>query len=125
MFDGVTWYMQKVLNELFGLTQKNRTCDITMLPVAIRYIIDSYKYTFQEVLFRMPEKQKEVLIAINKEGHAKNIVSANFAQKYRLNSASSIQSAVKVLLEKDFITLEQGEYYLYDKFMGIWLKDTF
>lgn len=37
-------------------------------------------------------------------------------------SASSVQGAVKGLLEKDFITNELDTYTVYDKFFDIWLK---
>ncbi len=67
MFDGITWYMQKVLNTLFIITPSNKQCNDEMLQDAIRSIIDSYKYTYQETLFRLPEKQKELLIAIKGE----------------------------------------------------------
>ncbi len=125
MFDGITWYMQKILNTLFSITPTGKLCNTGMLPDAIRLIVDSYKYTYEEILFRMPEKQKELLIAINKEGRAKSVTSGSFVHKYKLPSASSVQSAIKALLEKDFITFEQGEYYIYDRFLGLWLKENF
>lgn len=56
----------------------------------------------------MPEKQKELLIAITKEGKASAITYGAFIKKYRLPSSSSVQSALKGLLEKDFVTQEAG-----------------
>jgi len=35
---------------------------------------------------------------------------------------SSAVSAVKGLLERDFITEENGTYRVYDKFFALWLK---
>ena len=67
-FDGITWYVQKMLNMLFSLTPEGGECTSGMIREALRNILDSYKYTFREILFRLPERQKEVLIAINKEG---------------------------------------------------------
>ena len=73
----------------------------------------------------MPEKQKELLIAITKEGKAKAITSGAFIKKNRLASASSVQAALKGLLEKDFVTQEKGVYQIYDRFLGIWLKENY
>ena len=73
----------------------------------------------------MPEKQKELLIAITKEGQAKAITSGAFIKKYKLASASSVQAALKGLLEKDFVTQEMGTYQIYDRFLGIWLKESY
>lgn len=124
-FLGVTWYVQKLLNELFSITPSGAVCDISALNETINTVVDSYKYTYQEMLFRLPEKQKELLIAISKEGNAKAITSGEFVKRHRLASASSVQSAMKVLLEKDFITSEDGNYRVYDQFFNIWLNDNF
>lgn len=124
-FDGITWYVQKMLNMLFSLTPEDGECTADMIREALRNILDSYKYTFQEILFRLPERQKEVLIAINKEGDARAIQSAEFIKKYSLPGSSSVQAAVKGLLEKDFITHEQGVYRIYDRFFGLWLNENY
>lgn len=124
-FDGITWYVQKMLNMLFSLTPEGGECTSGMIREALRNILDSYKYTFQEILFRLPERQKEVLIAINKEGDVRAIQSAEFIKKYSLPGASSVQAAVKGLLEKDFITHEQGVYRIYDRFFGLWLNENY
>lgn len=124
-FEGVTWYIQKVLNALFDMTAERGVCDVKMVPEAIRQIIDSFRYTYSEILFRLSEKQKELLIAITKEGKAKAITSGAFIKKYKLASASSVQSALKGLLEKEFVTLEMGVYQIYDRFLGIWLKENY
>lgn len=77
---------------------------------------------YKETMFRIPEKQKLVLVALAKEGVAKGITSGAFLKKYRLPSASTVQSAVKGLLEKDFVTQEQGVYTVYDLFLAYWIK---
>ena len=86
-------------------------------------MLESYHYTYSELLFQIPEKQKEILVAICKEGKAQNVTSAAFIKKYRLPSASSVQAALKGLLEKDFITKEQGTYQVYDRFFSLWLRE--
>ena len=40
-------------------------------------ILGSYNYTYQETLFRLPEKQKELLITIAKEDKVKAATSQN------------------------------------------------
>ena len=124
-FEGITWYIQKVLNTLYDMTPEYGVCKVEMVSEAIRQIIDSFRYTYSEILFRLPEKQKELLIAITKEGKAKAITSGAFIKKYRLASASSVQAALKGLLEKDFVTQEKGVYQIYDRFLGIWLKENY
>lgn len=120
-FDGTTWYVQKMLNTLFMITQPGGECTLDMIDAALESIIASYRYNYDETIFRLPEKQKELLITIAKEGKAKAITGSQYVRKYRLTSASSVQAALKGLLEKDFVTSEQGAYFVYDKFFALWL----
>lgn len=124
-FEGITWYVQKLLHVLYDMTPPTGLCNEKQIPEALQNIIDSFKYTYSEILFRMPEKQKELLIAITKEGKAQNLTSGAFIKKYKLTSASSVQAALKGLLEKDFITQEKNTYRIYDQFFGIWLKENY
>lgn len=124
-FDGVTWYVQKTLNVLFAFTPVGATCDESMVEPAIASVVDSYRFNYQETLFRLPERQKELLVAIAKEGNAKSITSGEFVKRYSLTSPSSVQAAVKGLLEKDFITLFNGCYSIYDKLFEIWLRESY
>lgn len=77
------------------------------------------------MLYRMSEKQKELLIALAKEGKVRAVTSCEFVQNYRLSYPSSVQSALHGLLEKNFIMQEQGVYQVYDRFFGIWLRESF
>ena len=120
-FEGVTWYVQRVLNELFSLTPQHGTCDEDMLDIAIKNILRANEFTYQSLLFQLPIKQKELLMAIAKEGKAQNLTSSAFVKKYRLTSSSSVQSAIKGLLEKNFATSNLGVYEVYDKFFALWL----
>ena len=47
---------------------------------------------------------------------------SRFIKKYGLVSPSSVSSAVKSLLDKDFITNDKGAYSVYDKFFLLWLS---
>lgn len=120
-FEGVTWYVQRVMNELFSLTPQHGNCDEDMLDIAIKNILRANEFTYQSLLFQLPIKQKELLMAIAREGKAQNLTSSAFVKKYRLTSSSSVQSAVKGLLEKNFVTSNLGVYEVYDKFFALWL----
>jgi hypothetical protein len=53
------------------------------------------------------------------------VTSGEFIKKYNLVSASSVHTALKGLLEKDFITSEDGYYRIHDQFLDRWLKENF
>jgi DNA-binding MarR family transcriptional regulator len=113
-----------MLNVLYEMTHKGEICDTSFIAFAIENIVNSFQYAYSEMLFRLPEKQKELLVAIAKEGNVKALTSGDFIKKHRLHSSSSVQAALKGLLEKDFITKESDEFQIYDKFFGIWLKES-
>lgn len=119
-YEGVTWYVQSVLNALFTLTEPGATCTAEMIDMAIQQIIAQQGFAYKALLFQLPPKQKEVLMAICKEGKASNMTARPFLQRNRL-TASTVQAAVKGLLEKDFITQDMGAYSLYDQFFAQWL----
>ena len=124
-FQGVTWYLQKVLNLLYSVTPLEGSCTAEAVDRAVELVIDSFRFTYQEILYRMPEKQKSLLIAIASEREARAVTSADFVKRYRLISASSVQSALRSLLEKDFITQQDSSYTVYDQFFAIWLRENY
>lgn len=74
---------------------------------------------------RLTNPQKEVLIAIAKEYKAKGVTSAVFQRKHGLKSSSSTQSALRWLYENEIVTRENDEYYVTNRFFGIWLRNRF
>lgn len=122
-------YMTEYIKSQYGkddlfLTQINYEY-IDGFNTFLQTILDYYKYTYREILFRLPERQKQLLIAISKEGEARAVTSGEFVQKYRFPSPSSVQAALKGLLEKDFVSSEQGVYRIYDRFFAIWLNENY
>ena len=50
-------------------------------------------------------------------GSSNQITSAAFIKKYNLRSASSVQSAIKKLLEYHLVSTSQATYYIDDQLM--------
>ena len=121
-FGGVTYYMQRVMNELFSRTLTDGICTAENIEEAIHYIILTSASTYEDLMYQLPEKQSLVLRAIAKEGKAQNLTSGKFIKRHGLLSASSVKSAVPALLDKGLITSDKGVYQVYDKFLEIWLQ---
>ncbi len=124
-FDSITSYMQKIMNYLYQITQKGETCTLSMIDEAIGYILDISSDTYEGMLYQMPEKQRNVFIAIGSGRDVKGISGGDFAKRHHLPSPSAVVSAVKGLLEKDFITQDKNVYKVYDKFFQLWLERKF
>ena len=121
-FEAVTSYMHRVMNVLFSRTDTGATCDVSMVDEAVEFIIRLSSDTYESLLYQMPEKQRSLFLAIAREGKAKEITSGAFIKRNKLNSASSVSSALKGLLDKDFITEDKNVYSVYDQFFALWLK---
>jgi len=121
-FEGVTYYMQRIMNVLFMRTPQEGVCSYQDIEDAIQYMLDMYSVYYEDLLYQLPEKQRVILQSIAKEGKAKGITSTNFVKKYHLVSASSVNSAVKALLERDLLTVSMGVYQVYDLFLELWIQ---
>lgn len=124
-YEGYTWFVQMMMNELYALTSEGETCRPSMITEARHNVIMAQEQSYKDLLSNLPPKQKIVLQAIAKEGVAHNITSAKFIKKYNLNSASSVQAAVKLLLKNDFLTQVDDGYRVYDFFFSEWLATMY
>lgn len=122
LFKGHTYYVQKTFNEAFADTPEGEECTLETLRAAIDNMIASNDTIFREILSNIPEKQKELLYAIAKEGEAARITSAAFIKRHSLTSASSVQSAMKKLLEKDSITEINKVFSVTDRLFAMWMN---
>lgn len=125
LFKGHTYYMQKTFNEAFADTPENAECTVDTIRDAIDDMVVSNDTIFREILSNIPEKQKILLYAIAREGEAERITSAEFIKRHSLVSASSVQSATKKLLEKDFITEINKVYSITDKLFSMWINKIY
>ena len=68
LFKGHTYYVQKAFNEAFADTPEGEECTLETIRAAIDNMVASNDTIFREILSNIPEKQKELLYAIAKEG---------------------------------------------------------
>ncbi|MCM1169890.1 MAG: ATPase, partial [Bacteroides sp.] len=121
LFKGHTYYIQKTFNEAFADTPQGGECTLEIVQSAIDNMLAANDTVFREILSNIPEKQKELLYAIAKDGEVSRLTSADFIKRHRLISASSVQSAMKKLLEKDFITEINKVFSVTDKLFAMWM----
>ena len=121
-FDGVTLCLQRVMNVLFMNTPVGGCATTQMADDAIEYILNLLNDNYETIISQLPEKQRAVLMAIAHDRKAKNISGGDFNKRHRLVSPSSTVSAIKALIDKDFVINDNGCYMVYDRFLSIWLK---
>lgn len=122
MFEGHTFYVQKIMNESFSNTPKGEVCDEETVNYSLQTVLDDNNTLFKEILSRIPIRQKELLYAIASEGWASKLTSASFMKRHSLSSASSVQAALKQLKDKETIVEDNKCYRVNDRFLGLWIK---
>lgn len=123
-FYAVTSCLQRVMNVLFLKTLPEQCCTVEMVDGAVEYILDMFTETYADLIDKIPEKQREVFIAIAREGKAKAITGKPFIKKHHLQTVSVITAAVRALLDKDLITSDKGTYMVYDPFLALWMQQN-
>lgn len=125
LFKGHTYYIQKTFNEAFADTPQGDECTLDDIRTTIDNMIAGNATIFREILSNIPEKQKELLYAIAKDGEAERITSGEFIKRHNLASSSSVQSATKKLLEKDLITEINKTFSVTDKLFAMWINNVY
>lgn len=119
--EGTTWYIQTILNALFSVKATGVIFEREDIDNAISTILERNAFAYKALLYQLAPKQKQVLYSIAKEGPTEKIMSQQFLRKHSL-TASTVQGAVKVLLDRDFITWDDGYYKVSDAFFQQYLR---
>jgi len=114
-----TFYVQYLCNRLFS-NETNITVEAVrrmLLKIIMENeaIYASYINLITPLHFRL-------LKAIAVNGGIRNPTSSEFLSSFELGAASSVSLAIKSLMDKEFIDLNNGEYRLSDIFFNLWLK---
>ena len=125
LFDGHTWYVQRMMNEMFAWTKSGEVADAQMAADALTFVIKTYARTFQEQMSSYPEAQKQLLIAIAKDGQAQQVTSVAFCKKHSMKSPSTVQSALRVLHDKGIVRKDGNSYSVTNRLLGIWLAGEY
>lgn len=122
-FEGHTWYVQNVLNRLYGNCLHVKNMD-EVTHETLR-LVDTKSPQYESLSQFLSSNQFNLLKAIASEGIVKEPMGGRFIREHGLLSASIVQSALRSLLDKEIVYRTAAGYIVYDRFMSIWLKRTF
>lgn len=118
--DGVTWYVQKVLNRLWeageGFT------DMSQADAAIRNLAADRALVFSDLLGSQNDVARRLLSAIAREGAVAAPTSSAFLRRYAF-SASSVRSSIGDLLRRELLYKDERGYLVYDRLLSFWLRN--
>lgn len=119
-FEGHTWYVQTILNRLY---EENITVeDTSVAESTIRTLIRENTPVYQALLSLLPDKQLALLRAIAQEGVVASPNSGTFINRYHLKAASTVNSALNALVNKEIVYKSSSGYIVYDRFLSVWLR---
>lgn len=119
--DGVTLYIQMIMNELYSITSKNYMVTQELFDLSFDILLNKQSFMYANILSDISIKQKELLFAIAKEGKATELTSESFIKKHSLKSASSLQASLRGLIDKRLVNKEKDFYLISDRLFRWWL----
>ena len=117
---GVTRSIQLVLNRLYE-TEKN-VDSIAQVNDTILHIVNSSSMQYEGLTFFLTDNQLSLLKAIARERQVLSPQSNVFIKQHGLSSASSVKTALDLLLDKELVEHTPTGYMVSDYFFGLWLN---
>lgn len=117
LFDGITWYVQMVLNRLFDRGEATMADFATVVDELLK----EKTWEYAALLKSLPDGTVRLLKAIAHDGKVKSATSASFIAKHRLRGSSSVHLALKSALENELLYEADDGIVVYDRLFALWL----
>ena len=119
-FDGVTWYVQSILNRIWqtgaGFTDPSR------IDAVVDEMVEDRALILRDLYFSLSGAARKVLAAIAAEGEARELFSNSFIRRHDLPATSTIRSTIKTLTANDLVYRTETGYVVYDRIFAEWLR---
>ena len=119
-FDGITWYVQAVLNKVWefggGFTS------LLQIDEAVDSLVEANSIVFHDLLRSQNEASRALLKAVAEEGCVASPTAGEFLSRHGFSSHSTVRSALKNLLDGDLLYQTDKGYVVYDRLFGMWLS---
>lgn len=122
LFQGTTWFVQMLMNEIFSMTPASSSFDESLFGECIENIVGIQDLNYRNTMSNLSPRQRELLAIIAREGNVDDLMSAEFLGRSGFPSTSAVQSAARRLLDNGILTREANVYRVYDYFFAYWLR---
>ena len=119
-FNGITQNLQQILNRLYEV--ERHVENERQVNEAILHIINRNSMQYEALVGFLTNNQMSLLKAIAKRDRIESPQASEFIKQYDLSGASSVKTALTVLLDKDLVYRDTTGYWVYDRFFDLWLK---
>lgn len=125
LFDGNTFYLQRTMNGAFAETPEGATCGEAEVRRSLQGMLAANEVVYREILSNVTISQKAVLLAMAKDRLVTAPTSGAFIHRHALPSASSVQSALGILLKSGLIVKEASTYRINDPLLRIFINSLY
>jgi uncharacterized protein len=117
---GHTFFVQYVCNRIYA--ENTRKITLEVIHQVMLELLKEREPVYFNYRNLLSEQQFAVLKAVAGEGSVDQPTSRDFISKYGLNTASTVQTALQSLIDKELVYEELGKYALNDVFLSRWLE---
>lgn len=119
-FEGITWYVQSVLKELYASGSDRLTVNDAI--AAIEHLVEENAPNYGFILSKCSPGAVELLRAVAAEHVVPEPMSSEFGRKHGLRAASSVRFALDSLVKDELLYRRDDGYVVYDRLFAEWLK---
>lgn len=119
-FEGITWYVQSVMKELFasGIERPSEKD----AGSAIMRLVEENTPNYGFIISKCSPGAVELLRAIAKERVVSEPMSAEFGRRHGLRAPSSVKFALEALMKDEILYHKENGYVVYDRLFAEWLR---
>ena len=121
-FGGVTWYLQAVMNRLYG--KRISRVDDEAVEMVVAQLVAEESYDYKRWCELLPDGSLRLLRAVAREGVAHDLMSMAFIARHDLRAPSSVSVALERLLDMEMLCRKDDGYMIYDQLFGLWLRKS-
>ena len=119
-FDGVTWYIQAVLNKVWET--RASLLDDAQIESAVVELCEERALVYHDLLAAQNGASQELAVAIARNGIVAEPTSAGFLAANGLGGASTVRAALKDLAAKDIVYNTDSGWIVYDRLFSEYLR---
>jgi hypothetical protein len=118
---GHPFYTQHLCHAAWELCAPGDKVDAERVESAVDLLLDRETYAYSALWESLTPAQRRTLIGLASEPEGAQVYGAAFIRTYHLHAASTVQSAVRALLDRDLIDRANGSFLILDRFFRLWI----
>ena len=121
---GHPFYTQHLSHAAWELCASGESVTSETIDSAVELLLDRETYAYTALWESLSRAQRRTLIGLASEPPGAQVFGADFLRTYDLQSASTVQSSTRALLDRDLIDRENGSFLILDQFFRLWIRES-